>query len=67
VALSRDGAVRDAALKSTRQLAPGVVVPDDQRRAAALVDSLGRLDFPRSGARVGADGRLAVPATSPRR
>lgn len=61
VALSRGGAVQEATLRSTRQLAPGVVVPDEQHRAAALVDSLGRLDFPRSGARVRADGRIVLP------
>lgn len=61
VALGRDGGVREAALRSTQQLAPGVVVADTRHRAAMLVDSLGRLDFPRKGVRVAPDGRVFLP------
>ena len=56
--LDQRGRPRDAELRATRQLAPGVMRADRSARAAALVDSLGRLDFPATGARVGARGRL---------
>ncbi|HTK48890.1 MAG TPA: CapA family protein [Gemmatimonadaceae bacterium] len=56
--LDRTGRVRDAELHPTMQLAPGVLRRDRGRRALALVDSLGRLDFPETAARVGADGVL---------
>jgi hypothetical protein len=56
--LDQHGRPRDAELRSTLQLAPGVLQADPSARAAALVDSLGRLDFPRTGARVGSGGRL---------
>ena len=64
------GRPRDAVLRSTEQLAPGVLRTDPSARAAALVDSLGRLDFPLTGARVGRGGRLEprrldTSATSP--
>ena len=64
------GRPRDAELRSTEQLAPGVLRADLSARAAALVDSLGRLDFPMTGARVGRGGRLEprrleTSATSP--
>lgn len=61
VAMSRDGRVQEAEVRSTQQLAPGVLVADPSHRAAALMDSLGRLDFPGSGARVAAGGRIIVP------
>jgi hypothetical protein len=59
------GAVRDARLHATMQRAPGRVATDKSRRALMLVDSLSRLDFPRTGARVGRDGRITrrPPAT----
>ena len=56
--LDERGRPRDAELRPTLQLAPGVLRVDESARAAALVDSLGRLDFPRTGARVGRGGRL---------
>jgi hypothetical protein len=56
--LDATGRVREAELHPTMQLAPGVLRRDPTRRALALVDSLGRLDFPRTAAHVGADGRL---------
>lgn len=62
VVLAGDGALREAALRSTEQLAPGVLVIDSTHRAAALMDSLGRLDFPRSGARVSRDGTIVMRA-----
>jgi len=69
--LDRRGRPRDAELRSTQQLAPGVMRRDASRRALGLVDSLSRLDFPATGARVVRTGRLqsrtlnetAAPAT----
>ncbi|HEX2778594.1 MAG TPA: CapA family protein [Gemmatimonadaceae bacterium] len=52
------GAVSAAHLHPTVQRAPGLVRADRSRRALTLVDSLSRLDFPRSGARVLKDGRV---------
>lgn len=59
------GRVVEAALRPTRQLPPGRLRPDLAGRSAALVDSLSRLDFPVTGARVGADGTIRVPARTP--
>lgn len=56
--LDETGRVSEAALTSTMQSAPGVVARDRRDRAAALVDSLSWLDFPRSGARVEPAGTL---------
>ena len=53
------GAVREARLHATVQHPPGRVSPDRTHRALLLVDSLSRLDFPRTGAHVGKDGRLS--------
>ena len=50
--LTAEGGVVHASLRSTRQQRPGLVRPDPTRRAAALVDSLSRLDFPRTAARL---------------
>lgn len=66
--LDQRGRTRDAELRPTHQLAPGVMRPDASGRARALVDSLGRLDFPATGARVRAGGRLearALTGTAP--
>jgi hypothetical protein len=61
--LDRSGRPADAELRPTMQLMPGVLRRDAKARALALVDSLGRLDFPATAARVGRDGRLqARPA-----
>ncbi len=53
------GRVSTADLASTVQRAPGVLEPDRAGRAAALTDSLARLDFPGTGARVSATGAVA--------
>lgn len=53
------GAVRDVRLHATMQRAPGRVSTDRSRRSLTLIDSLSRLDFPQSGARVEKDGRLS--------
>jgi len=52
------GHVTDAELRPTMQRWPGVLVPDSSRRAFRLVDSLSKLDFPRSGATVDSLGAL---------
>lgn len=52
VVLDPEGRVVDAELRSTRQVEAGVLVPDPTRRAAVLVDSLSRLDFPSTAPRV---------------
>ena len=44
----RSGAPRDMVFHPTVQRPPGIVAPDPTGRAAELVDSLSRLDFPRS-------------------
>ena len=62
--LDGEGTVLEAVLRSTVQTPPGIARPDPTHRAAALVDSLGRLDFPLSGARLGPDGtieRIPIP------
>jgi len=56
--IDRTGRVSEASLASTQQLAPGVMQADSTHRAAALVDSLGLLDFGRTGARAEAGGVL---------
>lgn len=52
------GFVSSAELRPTMQIAPGVLSADSTRRAFALVDSLGRLDFPKTGASVDSTGAL---------
>ena len=56
--IDRTGRASVAELRPTMQLAPGVLRRDARSRATVLVDSLGRLDFPATAARVGRDGRL---------
>jgi hypothetical protein len=56
--IDQTGRPRDAELRSTRQLAPGVLRHDASARAVTLVDSLSRLDFPATGVRVARAGRL---------
>lgn len=50
--LGRNGRVETAVLRSTVQRPPGLVSGDSSGRAAALVDSLSRLDFPVTRARM---------------
>ncbi len=56
VTIDSAGAVSQAELKSTVQLAPGILRADSTARAARLVDSLSALDFPKSGAVVDSAG-----------
>jgi hypothetical protein len=64
--LDQRGRPRDAELRATRQLIPGVMRRDRSARAVTLVDSLGRLDFPVTGARAHARGRLEARVISRR-
>lgn len=57
--------VHSATLASTVQIAPGVVLWDWSARSAAIIDSLSRLDFPRSAISVDADGTIGRPAPAP--
>jgi poly-gamma-glutamate capsule biosynthesis protein CapA/YwtB (metallophosphatase superfamily) len=52
------GRVSRAELRPTMQRWPGVLQPDSSRRAFTLVDSLSRLDFPKSGAKVDGAGQV---------
>ena len=63
--LAGDGAVRDAVVHATWQERPGVVAPDPTGRATVLLDSLSRLDFPRTGARVTAEGQVRQRGAAP--
>ena len=56
-------AVVGADLRPTVQRAPGVVMPDPERRALRLIDSLSVLDFPATAARVDLWGELRRPTT----
>lgn len=57
--LDSEGRVAAAALRPTRLRAPGLVAPDPSGRASWLVDSLSRLDFPATGARVDTTGTVS--------
>ena len=59
--LDRRGVPSHVVMRATRQHGAGWVARDRARRAAFLVDSLSRLDFPRTGARVRADGQVSRP------
>ena len=50
--LDSAGQAGNALMWSTRQPMPGTVLPDSTNRARVLVDSLSRLDFPATGARI---------------
>lgn len=50
--------VSAAHIESTIQIAPGVVLSDWEAGSAALIDSLSKLDFPRTGVTVSIDGSI---------
>lgn len=52
------GVVSAGELRSTVQIAPGVLLADSSQRAARLIDSLSALDFPRTGALVDSTGQI---------
>jgi hypothetical protein len=61
VSLDAAGRITAAVLRSTKQERPGVVAPDVSNRAAVIVDSLSRLDFPGTAARSFGEAVLAPP------
>lgn len=65
--LDEEGRVSDALLRPTRQRPPGLVRRDLSGRALVLADSLSRLDFPASGARVLPSGRIELPVLAQER
>jgi hypothetical protein len=64
--LDSTGAARDVVLRATRQVAPGAVGPDTSRVALALVATLSRADFPRTGATIDRVTGLLSPRRPPR-
>ena len=62
--IDEDGRVPDAHVVSTVQPVAGRLERDPHNRAAALMDSLSRLDFPRTGAIVDPTGRVGRPMRS---
>jgi hypothetical protein len=58
VTIDAPGHVVRAELRPTMQRWPGVLEADSSRRALKLIDSLSRLDFPKSGVRVDVTGAL---------
>ena len=58
--IDANGRVASSSLASTVQLAPGVMRRDSTHRAAALMDSLGRLDFKATRARVDSVGIVSA-------
>lgn len=66
--ISAGGTVVNAEVRPTVQRRAGQVEVDSSRRALVLIDSLGRLDFPRTGARIAPDGSVGrVPTVQRRR
>jgi len=59
--MDRHGAVSGVRLISTRQRAPGLVRADPRARAAVLADSLSKLDFPKTGARLVVEATVRQP------
>jgi hypothetical protein len=57
--------VTGAHIESTIQIAPGVVLPDWSAGSVALVDSLSKLDFPRTGVTVSPDGSIGRSKSPP--
>lgn len=59
--MDRGGTVSAVRLISTRQRAPGLVRADPRARAAVLADSLSKLDFPKTGARLVVEATVREP------
>lgn len=64
VSLDSVGAVTRAVLRSTRQEPPGLLRWDPTGRAAWLVDSLSRLDFPTTAAQLSGEAVILSPASA---
>jgi hypothetical protein len=65
--LDERGEVREALLRPTVQRVPGIVRHDLSARAVVLVDSLSRLDFPRSRAGLLVESVVTRPVATPAR
>ncbi len=61
VTLRRDGSYVAGTLVPTHMVAPGAPRMDPQKQAISLVSSLTKADFPKTGARIGADGTVTPP------
>jgi hypothetical protein len=61
VTLRSDGTFVAGTLVSTRMVAPGLPRMDPGKAAITLVGGLSRSDFPKSGARIAADGTITAP------
>jgi hypothetical protein len=59
--LDSAGTPRNVIAKPTLQASVGIVRPDSAGRARVLLDSLSRLDFPTTGARVDSTGAVTRP------
>lgn len=67
VELNGDGSFASGRFVPLRQVKWVGVVPDRSRAALAQVRRLTRTDFPRTGARFGADGTISPPPAPPRK
>jgi poly-gamma-glutamate capsule biosynthesis protein CapA/YwtB (metallophosphatase superfamily) len=61
VTLRRNGSYLAGTLVPTHMVAPGSPRMDPQKQAISLVSSLCKADFPKTGARIGADGTVTPP------
>ncbi|OLB79068.1 MAG: capsular biosynthesis protein [Actinobacteria bacterium 13_2_20CM_2_71_6] len=61
VTLRRDGSYVSGTLVPTHMVAPGSPRMDPQKQAISLVSSLCKADFPKTGARLAADGTVTPP------
>ncbi len=59
--LRRNGSYVAGTLVPTHMVAPGAPRMDPQKQAISLVSSLCRADFPKTGARIAADGTVSPP------
>ncbi len=61
VTLRRDGSYVSGSLVPAHLVAPGAPRPDPQKQAISLVSGLCKADFPKTGARIAADGTVTPP------
>jgi hypothetical protein len=63
VTLRKDGSFVAGTLVPTRMVAPGLPRTDPGKQAISLVSGLTKADFPKTGARLGSDGKIVRPPT----
>jgi hypothetical protein len=63
--LDGDGRFRSARMPALRQIPRTGPVPDSSRAAVRLLQRITRLDFPKSGALIDADGTISPPPPGP--